>query len=86
MRAAGDTVDPVASVALAIAMLTLQPTGAPQQCCCVGISHGGTSVVPTVVSDAPRSPDAEPAAPSIGMACPDIDTSSSLPAELAMAE
>ena len=85
MRVAGDTVDPITCVALAMAMLTLQPTSAPQQCCCVGISHGGMSAVPMELTAIPTT-DAEPEAVPIGIACPDIGTPASVSAELAMAE
>ena len=85
MRVAGDTVEAIICVALAIAMLTPHPTSAPQQCCWVGISHGGTSAVPPVVTDVPRSADAEAAAAAIGIECPDIDTLVSMSAELAIA-
>ena len=86
MRAEGDTVESAICDVALMAMLTLQPTTAPQQCCCVGISQGGMSALETSLPDVPRSTDAEPAAAPIGIACPDIGTAVSLPAELATAD
>ena len=87
MRADNDTVDPIACVAAAIAVLTVQPRSAPQQRCWVGLSHGGTPAMPAELADIPCTADAAPSAAAIGIACPSIGMDASrAPAELAMTE
>ena len=90
MCAAGDTLDSIACVEAAMAMLALQPTSAPQQCCWAGISHGGALAelaVPTAPADTLCTISATPSAAAIGIACPDIGmTVSRSPAALVIAE